>query len=33
MKFVNFCPTFVLITVMQIGCLSGGAMGTAGKIK
>ena len=34
MKFVNFClfTTFVLITVMQIGCLSGGAMGTAEKL-
>ncbi len=34
MKFVNFClfTTFVLTTVMQIGCLSGGAMGTAEKL-
>ncbi len=34
MKFVNYCllTAFVIITVAQIGCLSGGALGTAEKL-
>ena len=35
MKFINYCllTTFMLVvTVVQIGCLSGGAMGTANKL-
>ncbi len=34
MKFYHFClfTTFVLITVVQIGCLSGGVMGSAKKL-
>lgn len=34
MKFINYCllTTFILVTVVQIGCLSGGAMGTADKL-
>ncbi len=34
MKFVNYCLliTFAILTVAQIGCLSGGAMGTAEKL-
>lgn len=34
MKFINYCllTTFILVTLAQIGCLSGGAMGTAEKL-
>ncbi|MDE0638645.1 MAG: tetratricopeptide repeat protein [Candidatus Poribacteria bacterium] len=34
MKFINYCllTTFMLVTVVQIGCLSGGAMKTADKL-
>ena len=34
MKFVNYCllTAFAIITVAQIGCLSGGALGTAEKL-
>ena len=34
MKFINYCllTTFIFVTFVQIGCLSGGAMGTADKL-
>ena len=34
MKFINYCllTTFMLVTVVQIGCLSGGAMKAADKL-
>ncbi len=34
MKFINYCllTTFMLVTAVQIGCLSGGAMSTADKL-